>query len=204
MPLLKLKFIKIGWFWASIALYERDLNPRSVELAGIKPTTTPHPKRDRPPYLYLSLVSKSGLFSGRNSLRPNSGVAAASVPEGLSGFGLICKKIIFDVWPKMFCALNFFITFKVSWSGKVVKQVLLLSWHLSLGFFLKRFLASFFYFCLFYFYVQLVDNILLMLGFKLSISGVGSYRSTNWTTTTVLFRLRYGDGAKNMSGKVAY
>ena len=97
-----------------LGIHERDLNPRSVELAGIKPTTTPHPIVDRPPYLYLSLVSKSGLFSGRGSLRPNSGVAAVSVTEELSGFGLICKKIIFDVWPKMFCALNFFITFKVS------------------------------------------------------------------------------------------
>ena len=136
-------------YFMGLGIHERDLNPRSVELAGNKPTTTPHPKRDRPPYLYLSLVSKSGLFSGRNSLRPNSGVAAASVPEELSEFGLSWKKIIFDFWPKMFRALNFFITFKVSWSGKVVKHVSLASWHLSLSFFFLKdgpFLASFFIF----------------------------------------------------------
>ena len=35
--------------------------------------------------------------------------------------------------------------------------------------------------------VQLVDKIWPMPGFKLGISGVGSYRSTNWATTSVLF-----------------
>ena len=41
----------------------------------------------------------------------------------------------------------------------------------------------FFIFIFFHFNVQLVDEILSMLGFKLSISGVGSDRSTNWATT---------------------
>ena len=39
-------------------------------------------------------------------------------------------------------------------------------------------------FCLFYFNAQLVDKILLMLGFEPRVSGVRSDRSTNWATTT--------------------
>ena len=39
-------------------------------------------------------------------------------------------------------------------------------------------------FCLFYFNAQLVDKILLMLGFDPRVSGVRSDRSTNWATTT--------------------
>ena len=44
----------------------------------------------------------------------------------------------------------------------------------------------FLYFCLFFLNVQLVDKILMMLGFEPLISGVGKDHSTNWATTTAL------------------
>ena len=42
----------------------------------------------------------------------------------------------------------------------------------------------FLYFCLSYWNVQLVDKVLLMLGFKQPISGIVGNRSTNWAITT--------------------